>query len=106
MATIKKPDANPIVALLLTLFVFNLGHLLINGQQKKWMMSLIVIIIGSFLLFFPGMILSILSAIDAMQTAERLQKGEEIGENEYTQPLLFKVVSIIDKTATCKTVTA
>lgn len=106
MTTIKKPDANPIVALLLTLFVFNLGHLLINGQQKKWMMSFIVIFIGYILFFFPGLVLGILSAIDAMQTAERLQKGEEIDENEYTQPLLFKIVSIIDKTATCKTAAA
>jgi hypothetical protein len=106
MATIKKPDANPIVALLLTLFVFNLGHMLINGQQKKWMMTFIVIIIGNFLLFLPGFILAILSCIDAMQTAERLKNGEEIDENEYSQPLLFKVVSIIDKTATCKAASA
>jgi hypothetical protein len=102
MATIKKPDANPVVALLLTLFVFNLGHLLINGQQKKWMMTFIAAIIGSFLLFLPGLIISICSVIDSYQTAERLQKGEEIDENEYSMPFLFSIMKIIDKTATCK----
>ena len=102
MTTIKKPDANPMVALLLTLFVFNLGHLIVNGQQKKWMMSLITIFIAYCLIILPGTILAILSAIDAMQTAERLKNGEEIGENEYTNELLFKCVSIIDKTATLK----
>ena len=106
MATIKKPDANPVVAALLTFFVFNLGHLLINGQQKKWMWTFIAIFIGYIFLFLPGFILAILSVIDSYQTAERLQKGEEIDENEYSSPLLYKIVKILDKTATCKAVTA
>ena len=98
---IKKPDANPIVALLLTWFIFNLGHLLINGQQRKFIYTLIAIIVGYVLCVLPGLVLAILSIIDSYQTAERLQKGEEIGENEYTQPLLFKIMKIVDKEATC-----
>ena len=39
--------------------------------------------------------------VRAYKTAERLQKGEEIGENEYTLPLLFKIIKIVDKQATC-----
>jgi hypothetical protein len=39
--------------------------------------------------------------VDAYQTAERLQSGEEIGEDEYSQPLLFKIISLVDKEATC-----
>ena len=99
--TIKKPEANPIVALLLTWFIFNLGHLLINGQQRTVIYPLVAIIVGSFLCVLPGIVLSVLSIIDAYQTAERLQKGEEIGENEYSQPLLFKIMKIVDKEATC-----
>ena len=101
MANINKPDANPIVSALLTAFVFNLGHLLINGQQRKWMFSFLAILIGTVLCCLPGIVLSILSIIDSFQTAQRLQAGESIGENEYTQPLLFKAVSVLDKTATC-----
>ena len=99
--TVQKPDANPIVSALLTAFVLNLGHYLINGQQRKWLFSLLAIIIGSVLCCVPGWILAILSIIDSYQTAQRLQAGEAIGENEYTNPMLFKAVSFIDKTATC-----
>jgi hypothetical protein len=99
--TIQKPDANPVVSALLTAFVLNLGHYLINGQQRKWLFSLLAILIGSLLCCVPGWIVAILSIIDSYQTAQRLQAGETIGENEYTNPMLFKAVSIIDKTATC-----
>jgi len=99
---ISKPDANPVVSLLLTAFVFNLGHLLINGQQRKWLFTLIAIFIGYILLFLPGMLMSVLSIIDSYQTAERLQKGETIPENEYTFVLLYKIMKILDSTATCK----
>jgi hypothetical protein len=99
--TVQKPDANPIVSALLTAFVFNLGHYLINGQQRKWLFSLLAIVVGSLLCCVPGWVIAILSIIDSYQTAQRLQSGETIGENEYTQPWLYKTVKIIDKTATC-----
>jgi hypothetical protein len=99
--TINKPDANPVVSALLTALVFNLGHLLINGQQRKWLYSLLAILIGSLLCCVPGWVLMVLSIIDSYQTAQRLQAGETIGENEYTNAMLFKAVSMIDKTATC-----
>jgi hypothetical protein len=98
--TVQKPDANPVVAALLTL-VFNLGHYIVNGQQRKWLFSLLAILIGYVLCCIPGVVIAVLSIIDAYQTAQRLQAGETIGENEYTNPMLFKAVSIIDKTATC-----
>ncbi len=99
--TISKPDANPVVAALLTWLVFGIGHMVINGQQRKWLFTLIATIIGSILCVLPGMVIGILSIIDAYKTAERLKSGEAIPENEYSMPLLFKVVSMIDKTATC-----
>ena len=101
MATISKPDANPVLAALLTWLVFGTGHFFINGQQRKWLFTLIAAIVGSILCLLPGVVISILSIIDAYKTAERLKGGEAIPENEYSMPLLFKVVSIIDKTATC-----
>ena len=100
--TISKPDANPIVALLLTWFVLGLGHLIVNGQQRKWMYTLLASVIGCCACLIPGIVISIFSIIDAYQTALRLQAGETIGENEYTFAPLFKVVSYIDKGATCK----
>ena len=102
MGTIKKPGANPIASLLLTAFVFGIGHVVINGQTNKWIFTLVATFIGSLLCGIPGIIIGVLSMIDSYQTAERLQKGETIGENEYTNPMLYKVCKIIDKKATCK----
>ncbi len=99
--TITKPDANPVVAALLTWLVFGIGHMVINGQQRKWLFTLIATIVGSFLCVLPGLIIGILSIIDSYQTAERLKSGETIPENEYSMPMLFKVIKMIDKTATC-----
>jgi hypothetical protein len=101
MAKITKPDANPVVSALLTALVLNLGHYLINGQQRKWLFTLLAILIGSVLCCIPGWVVMILSIIDSYQTAQRLAAGESIDENEYTSPMLFKIVSYIDKTATC-----
>lgn len=102
MATIKKPDANPIVAALLCL-ILGLGHLIINGQQRKWIFILVTSFVCSILTCgLLGLPMAILSILEAYQTAERLQKGEEIDENEYTFGLLYKIISFIDKTAVYK----
>jgi hypothetical protein len=98
---IQKPDANPVVAALLTWLVLGTGHLLINGQQRKWLYTLGAGLVGTLLCCVPGIVVGVLSIVDAYQTAERLQAGEAIPENEYTQPLLFKIISAVDKTATC-----
>lgn len=102
MAKISKPDANPIAAALLTWFVFGIGHIVINGQTNKWVITLVVTLIGSILCVLPGVVLGILSVVDSYQTAERLSKGETIDENEYSNVLLYKVCKLIDKKATCK----
>ncbi len=102
MSMISKPDANPIAAAILTWFVLGIGHIVINGQTNKWLMTLVVTFIGSFLCVLPGIILGILSVIDSYQTAKRLKAGESIPENEYSNVLLFKVCKLIDKKATCK----
>ena len=100
MATIKKPDANPVAAALLCL-IYGLGHMVINGQTRKFVMTLIASILGLCACLVGSPIISIFSIIDAYQTALRLKAGEEIGENEYSLPILYKIIKIIDKTATC-----
>ncbi|HVS71384.1 MAG TPA: hypothetical protein VHQ47_09035 [Phycisphaerae bacterium] len=98
--TIKKPDANPILALLLTWFLFGSGHFIVNGQQKKWIMTLVGGILGSILCCLPGMLIGILSIVDAYKTAQKLQSGREIGEHEYSIELLYKIMKYIYKDAT------
>ena len=102
MAKISKPDANPIAAALLTWLVFGIGHIVINGQTNKWVMTLIATFIGTILCVLPGFIIGILSIVDSYQTADRLKNGETIDENEYSNVMLYQVCKIIDKKATCK----
>ena len=99
---IKKPDANPIAAAVLTYFVVGIGHIVINGQTNKWIYTIIATLIGMVFCVVPGIVIAILSTVDSYQTAARLQKGETIGENEYSNALLYKICKIIDKKATCK----
>ena len=99
MAKISKPDANPILAAVLTWLLFGTGHSIINGQQKKWIMTLVATLIGTLLCCLPGAVIGILSIIDSYQTAQKLAAGKEIDENEYTNPLLFKIVKILHKEA-------
>lgn len=102
MTQISKPGANPIAAALLTWFVLGIGHIVINGQTNKWIWTLVATLIGSFLCVLPGIVIGVLSVVDSYQTADRLKKGETIGENEYSQPMLYKVCKILHKDATCK----
>jgi hypothetical protein len=56
-SNIQKPDANPAVSALLTALVFLLGHLLINGQQRKWLFNLIACFVGSILCLIPRLVI-------------------------------------------------
>ena len=97
MAQITKPDANPIAAALLSWFVIGVGHIVINGQANKWVMTIVATMIGSLLCVFPGILIAILSVVDSYQTAERLKNGETIEENEYSLPLLYNICKIFSR---------
>ncbi|HKC13502.1 MAG TPA: hypothetical protein VKI41_15860, partial [Vicinamibacteria bacterium] len=99
--TIHKPDANPILALVLSVLLVGLGHLVPNGQQRKFLFNLLATLAGTCACILPGLVIAVLSIVDSYQTAQRLQNGETIPENEYTFVPFFKVMSMIDKTATC-----
>lgn len=101
MTTISKPNANPMAALLLTWFLFGSGHYIVNGQTKKWIITLVCTFIGAFLCYLPGLVVAVLSIADSYKTAERLANGEEIGEHEYSIPLLYNVCKILHTEATC-----
>jgi len=95
MAKITKPDANPILAALLCL-IFQLGHFVINGQQRKWLFILIVTFVSCC--FSPIMI--VLSVIDAYKTAEKLKAGKEVDETEYSFKPLYSIMKFVQKDAT------
>jgi hypothetical protein len=99
--TIHKPDANPVLALVLSVLLLGLGHLVPNGQQRKFLFNLLAILAGTCACFLPGIVIAVLSIVDCYQTALRLRGGETIPENEYTFVPYFKIIRLIDKTATC-----
>ena len=98
--TIKKPDANPVVALLLTWFVLGTGHLIVNGQKKKWIMSLVGCLLGIVACCVGAPIMGIMSIIEAYKTAQKLQAGREIGEHEFAFEPYYKIMKKFYKEAT------
>jgi|GEM_PF-539453 len=96
---VSRPGTSPILAAVLA-FLYGLGHLY-NGQITKYPVIFLLMWVGVILCFLPGVFIWILNIIDAYQTAERLESGESIPENEYSLPLLYDIVKVVDKTATC-----
>jgi hypothetical protein len=96
--TITKPGASPILAAVCSV-LYGIGTLY-NGQTQKWPVLALLMWIGWMLCILPGVFLWVLGIIDTYQTAQRLESGESIPENEYSMPLLYKIVATIDKTAT------
>ena len=98
MANIRKPDANPIVAVLLC-FLLMSGIFFVNGQKTKWLVTLVAVVVGNFLCC-PGVIIAVLAMIDAYMTAEKLKQGQEIGEHEFSFEPCYKVMKLFYKDAT------
>ncbi len=78
----SDPPKNAIVATLLSFFLFGgVGQLYI-GQQKKGL----ILIVGTFVLawvFGIGCLIPFVGAIDAYMMADKLQKGETIGDMQW-----------------------
>jgi len=76
---------------------------MILGQVKKGLMvsvvGIVVGLVGVCLLGIPGIILWIMTLIDAYKTSKAVQDGEQVGENEYKLELLHKIMSLVDKSA-------
>ncbi|HEX9925245.1 MAG TPA: hypothetical protein VGD99_21490 [Anaerolineae bacterium] len=78
----SDPPKNPIVAAILSLLLLGGVGQLYLGQTKKG----IIIIVATVLLYCAfglGIILNIVGAIDAYMMADKLQKGETIGDMQW-----------------------
>lgn len=102
MANVENKNVSPVVALIANWFVFGvLGYYMI-GQLNKGIMIVVCTMIGSCLCGIPGLVIFILAIMDVLKTAEAIEKGEEVDENEYKNELLYKIVKIIHKDAIFK----
>ena len=92
MAQLENKNVEPVIALVANWFVAGiLGYVLI-GQTSKGVMVFLATLLGVFLCFIPGMLVSILALIDVYQVAEAVKNGEAVDENEYKNELLYKIV--------------
>ena len=78
----SDPPKNPIVAAILSFLLLGGVGQIYLGQQKKGII-LIVVTVVLYCAFGLGVIFNILGAIDAYMLADKLQKGQPIGDMEW-----------------------
>jgi hypothetical protein len=96
---IRNPDINPIAPLLLNILVLAGSGFMVIGQTKKGITLLLSSLVGICLCCLPGVLMVILSHVDLYMCTAALQRGETLQENEYRLEVLYKIVSLYDKTA-------
>ena len=101
MTQLENKNFHPGLAILLNWLFPGLGHMLL-GQSQKGIWIMLATFVGTLLCCIPGMLIAILSYIDVYQTAQAVQQGVVVDENEYKQELLFKIFKLVDKQATYK----
>jgi TM2 domain-containing membrane protein YozV len=78
----SDPPKNPIVAALLSFFLLGGVGQMYLGQTKKGVILLIATLL-LYCAFGLGVIPNILGTIDAYMLADKLQKGQPIGDMEW-----------------------
>jgi len=122
-----RPGADAASAWILTWFLLGAGHILINGQQRKWAFNLLIVFFAGviscilahlvpvtafgyskagfyvvlLIWLLPTAFVHVLYTIDAFKTGKSLRRGKTIHEDEYSLPLLFNIVRLFDKMAKC-----
>ncbi|MBN1217420.1 MAG: hypothetical protein JXM69_00710 [Anaerolineae bacterium] len=77
----SDPPKNAIVALLLSLILFGGVGQMYLGQMKKGIILIVATLILSCIGI--GLLIPILGAIDAYMMADKLQKGQAIGDMQW-----------------------
>jgi hypothetical protein len=124
---ISRPAADAASAWIITWFLLGAGHAIINGQPRKWAFYLLTMFLASLIScilahvlpatalgpskadfyavlliwLLPIAIVHVLYTVDAFKTGRRLRAGKSIAEDEYSLPLLFGIVRLFDRMATC-----
>jgi hypothetical protein len=124
---ISRPGADAASAWIITWFLLGAGHAIVNGQQRKWAFYLLTIFLAAatscilahivpatafgpskadfyaalLIWMLPTAFTHVLFTIDAFKTGRRLRAGKTIHEDEYSLPLLFFIVRVFDRMATC-----
>jgi len=122
-----RPGADAASAWILTWFLLGAGHIIVNGQQRKWAFNFLTVFLAGIIScilahlipatafgpskagfyavlliwLLPMAFMHVLYTIDAFKTGKSLRRGKTIHEDEYLLPLLYSIVRIFDKMAKC-----
>lgn len=78
----SDPPKNPIIAAVLSLLLLGGVGQMYLGQTKKGIIIIVVTLV-LYCVFGLGVLINILGAIDAYMLADKLQKGESIGDMQW-----------------------
>lgn len=77
------PPKNPIIAALLSLILLGGVGQLYLGQQKKGIILIVAWVLLWFVPCIGPLIASIFGAVDAYMIADKLQKGQSVGDMQW-----------------------
>ena len=79
----SDPPKNPILVAILSLILLGGAGQLYLGQQKKGLILIVAWVVAWFLPCIGPIIIGILGAIDGYMMADKLEKGESIGDMQW-----------------------
>lgn len=79
----SNPPKNPILAAILSLLLLGGVGQLYLGQQKKGIILIVAWVVTWLIPCVGPILVSILGAIDAYMIADKLQKGETVGDMQW-----------------------
>ena len=91
---------NPIVVILANMCCFGVLGYYMCGQLTKslWLLGATIVLN----LIGVGVVISLLGLWDSYMVAQALKNGEPVDENEYKVEILYKIMSLVDKSAVFK----
>lgn len=96
---LRNKGISPLVAAAASFLCTPLGHILL-GQTRKGVFILISGVLGLLACCVGSTVVVILGIIDSYNVAKAVEMGQQVGVNEYRVELLYKIVRLLDKTAT------
>ena len=94
-ARIVHLTANPALAALGAL-LFGVGHWSVNRQPSKAVVFLVLTLLGTACCVLPGLLVTLLSVLEAYRSAARLATGQTLHPKGYCVSLAYRLARLVD----------